>query len=63
MGETTNTHRILVRKSPGKCPLERLRRKWECKIKMNLTEVGCEDGGGGGGWNWLIIMSNSGLWY
>jgi len=33
--------RDLVRKSEGKRPLGRPRRKWEDNIKMDLQEVGC----------------------
>jgi hypothetical protein len=40
MGEMRNTYRILVGKSEGKRPLERLR--WEDNIKINFTEIGWE---------------------
>jgi hypothetical protein len=30
-----------VRKPEGKRPLERPRRRWEIRIKMDLTEMGC----------------------
>jgi hypothetical protein len=44
-GEGRNVHRFLVGKPEGKRPLERLRRRWEDNIKMDLQEVrgGCED--------------------
>jgi hypothetical protein len=34
------TCRVLVRKSEGKRPLERLRHRWEDNIEMALQEVG-----------------------
>jgi hypothetical protein len=33
----------------GKKPFERLRRRWEDNIKMNLQEVGC------GGMDWIEL--------
>jgi hypothetical protein len=44
-GEGRGVHRVLVRKSEGKRPLGRLRRKWEDNIKMDLQKVegGCGD--------------------
>jgi len=39
-----NEYRILVGKCHGKCPLGRLKRIWEDNIKMDLREIGCEDG-------------------
>jgi hypothetical protein len=38
MGEGTDVYR----KSEGKRPLGRDRRRWEDNIKMDLQEVGCE---------------------
>jgi hypothetical protein len=32
-----------VRNLLGKWPLERVKRRWEDKIKMKLKETGCED--------------------
>jgi hypothetical protein len=40
MGEVRNAYNILVRKSEGKRPLGRRRRRWEDNIKMDLTEMG-----------------------
>jgi len=37
---TRNVQRILVGKPYGNCPLGRLRRKWEDKIKINCRDVG-----------------------
>jgi hypothetical protein len=36
----------------GKRPFGGLKRRWVDNMKMNLREVGCEDGGG---WKWLRI--------
>ena len=45
MEERRGVHRVLVGKPEGKRPLERPRRRWENKIKMDLEEVerGCGD--------------------
>jgi hypothetical protein len=40
MGEDRGVHMVLVRKSEGKRPLGRPRRRWEDNIKMDLQEVG-----------------------
>jgi hypothetical protein len=40
MGERRGAYRALVGKSEGRRPLERLRRRWEDNIKMDLREVG-----------------------
>jgi len=40
MGEIRNAYKILVRKSEGKGPLGRPRRRWEDNIIMNFTETG-----------------------
>jgi len=42
-----NVYRVLVGKREGKRPLERFRRRWYDKIKMNLQKVGC------GGMDWI----------
>jgi hypothetical protein len=34
-------YRVLVRKSEGKRPLGKPKRRWEDNIKMELQEVGC----------------------
>jgi hypothetical protein len=39
-GERRNIYRVLVGDPEGKKPLERLRRRWENNIKMELQEVG-----------------------
>jgi hypothetical protein len=40
MGEKRNVYRLLVRKSEGKRPLGRSRRRWIVNIKVDLLEVG-----------------------
>jgi len=39
MGEIRGTYKVLVGNSEVKRPLERLRRRWEDNIKMDLQEV------------------------
>jgi hypothetical protein len=41
MEEERGVYRVLVGKSEEKRPLERLRRRWEDNIKMDLQEVAC----------------------
>jgi hypothetical protein len=40
MREGRNVYRVLVGKPDGKRPLERLRRRWEDGVKMDLREIG-----------------------
>jgi hypothetical protein len=40
MGEGRNVYKVLVGKPEGKRPLERPRRRWGNRIKMDLREVG-----------------------
>jgi len=54
MAKAKNAYRILVRKPPGKQPLGK-GRKWDYNTKMDLQEVGSEEGGE---LMWLRIMSN-----
>ena len=42
MGKRRGVYRVLVGKPEGKTPLGRPRHRWECNIKMDLHEVGCE---------------------
>jgi hypothetical protein len=44
MGETRNAYRILVGKPDGTRPLGRPRRRWVDNIKMDLGEIGWDDG-------------------
>jgi hypothetical protein len=39
-GEGRDLYRVMVRKSEGKRPLDRRRRRWEDNIKANLQELG-----------------------
>ena len=48
-------HRVLVRKSEGKRPLGRPRRRWENNIKMELREVG-------GGGDWMELAQDRDRW-
>jgi len=41
MGEERGAYRVLVRKTEGKRPLGRPRRRWVNDIRMDLQEVGC----------------------
>jgi hypothetical protein len=56
MGEERGLYRVLVRKHGGKRPFERLRRRWEDNIKMDLQEVGC------GCMDWLELAQNRNRW-
>jgi hypothetical protein len=42
MGDTRNAYDIFVRKTEGKRPLGRHRRRWEDNIRMYLRERGWE---------------------
>jgi hypothetical protein len=41
MGEGRSAYRVVVGKPEGRKPLERLRRRWDYNIRMDLREVGC----------------------
>jgi hypothetical protein len=58
MGEGRNVYRVLVGKHEGKRPLERLRRRWENGIKMDIREIGW---GVWSGFSWLRIGTVGGL--
>jgi hypothetical protein len=49
-------YRVLVRRSKGKRPLERPRRRWEDNIKMGLREIGI------GGANWIQLAQDRVQW-
>jgi hypothetical protein len=42
MEEGKGVYRVLVGRPEGKRPLERLRRRWEDNIKMDLKETGID---------------------
>jgi hypothetical protein len=44
MGEGRRVYRVLVGKPEGKKPLVRPRRRWEDVIKMDLRDIGWEEG-------------------
>jgi hypothetical protein len=46
----------IVRKFLGKCPLGRLRKKWEDNIKTDLREIGSEDG------RWMELAQDHVQW-
>jgi hypothetical protein len=50
-------YRVLVWRPQGKRPLERLGRRWEDNIKMDLRDMGM----GRAGFVWLRIRSGGGL--
>jgi ribosome biogenesis protein Nip4 len=56
MGESRGVYRVLVRKTEGKRPLERPRRRWEDNIKMDLQEVGC------GAMDWMELIQDRDRW-
>jgi len=55
-GEGRGVYRVLVRKSEGKRPLGRPRRRWEENIKMDLQKVGC------GGMDWIEMAQDRDRW-
>lgn len=55
-------YRILLGKPLGTLGTVRQRRNCDDNIKMNLKEVGYENGMGGG-CKWLKILSGSGVWH
>jgi hypothetical protein len=59
-GEWRNVYMVLVGKPEGKRLIERPRRRWEDRIKMDLRKI---DWGGGvwSGFTWLRIGTVGGL--
>ena len=55
MGEGRGVQGFLVRKSQGKRPLGRPRRRWEDNIKLDLREVR-------GGADWMELAQNRDRW-
>jgi hypothetical protein len=56
MGEKTNAYRILVEKPEGRRPLGRPRRRWVNNIKMDLREIGWDDG------DWIDLAQDRDNW-
>ena len=56
MEQSRNAYRILVGKPEGKKPLGRSRRRWEDNIKMDLREVGCDNG------EWIDLAEDRDQW-
>jgi hypothetical protein len=52
MEEGRSVYRILVRRTEGKRPLGRSKRRWEDNIKMDLREIGID------GANWIRLAQN-----
>ena len=52
MEQSRNAYRVLVGKLEGKRPLGRSRHRWEDKIKMDLSEVGCDPG------DWIDLVED-----
>jgi hypothetical protein len=57
MGEERKLYKILVGKPKGKRPLGRLRHRWEDGIRMDLREIGWEDG------EWVQLTQDRGQWW
>jgi hypothetical protein len=56
MVERRGVYRALVRKTEGKSPLGRPRRRWEDNIMMDLQEVEC------GGVDWIELAQDRNRW-
>jgi hypothetical protein len=54
--QVINAYKILVRKSEGKRPRGRRRRRWEDNIRMDLREVGWEDV------DWICLAQDRDQW-
>jgi hypothetical protein len=55
-GEKRNACRLLVGKPEGRRPLGRQRRKWLDNNRMDLVEVGWDDG------DWIGLARDRGRW-
>jgi hypothetical protein len=60
MGQDRKGYKVLVGKPEGKRPLERPRRRWEDRVRMNLEKIGW---GKWSGFNWHRIGTGGGLLY
>jgi hypothetical protein len=60
MGEGRSVYRVSVGKPEGKRPLERPKRRWEKRLKMDLREIGW-GGGVWSGFTWFRIGIVGGL--
>jgi hypothetical protein len=56
MGEGKGVYGVLVRRTEGKRPLGRLRRRWEDNIKLDLREKGID------GANWIHLARDRVQW-
>jgi hypothetical protein len=56
MGEERKVYKVLVGKPEGKRPLGRPRRRWEDRIRMDLTEIGS------GGVGWIRLAQDRDRW-
>ncbi|KAJ4446312.1 hypothetical protein ANN_13007 [Periplaneta americana] len=56
IGESRNAHGVLVGRPKGKRPLGRPRRRWKDNIKIDLREVGYDDG------DWIGLAQDRDLW-
>jgi hypothetical protein len=57
MGERRGVYRVLVGKLEGKKQSERLRRRWEDNIKINLPEMRCR------GMDWIELVQDRDSWW
>jgi hypothetical protein len=55
-GERRGAYRILVGRPEGRRPIERLRRRWEDNINMDLQEVGW------GPMDWIELAQDRNRW-
>jgi hypothetical protein len=56
MGRGRGVYRVLVRRSEGKRPLGRPRRRWEDNIKIDLREMGIDRA------NWIQLAQDRVQW-
>ena len=56
MEQSRNACRVLVGKPKGGRPLGRPRRRWEDNIRMDLREVGCDQG------EWIDLAEDRDQW-